>query len=92
MPLRSSGCSRSVRSVCSTRGRLFSPATMSAQRIWPDSIRPAATVSEFRKPRHAFETSKICAVAGNPILRWANDAVAGSSMSRLTAPWMKSST
>ena len=53
---------------------------------------PAAIVSALRNPRHAFETSKICVVGGSPILRCANEAVAGSSMSRLTALWMKSST
>ena len=53
---------------------------------------PAASVSALRNPRHALETSKICAVAGRPIFRCANEAVAGSSMSRLTAAWMKSST
>jgi hypothetical protein len=35
---------------------------------------------------------QICADGGSPIRRCANDAVAGSSMSRLTAAWMNSST
>ena len=78
--------------MCSTRGRPFSPAAIIAQVICPDSISPAATVIAFMKPRQALETSKIWAEAGSPISRWAKDAVAGSSMSRDTAAWMKSST
>ena len=78
--------------MCSTSGRPVSPATTIAQLIWPDSIRPAATVREFAKPRQALEMSKTCVLAGRPIRRWANEAVAGSSMSRDTAAWTNNST
>ena len=88
--LRSYVPESSVRTVSSTRGRPFSPAATRAARIWPLSIIEAATTTELRKPRHAFDTSKLWMDAGSPILRWANDAVAGSSMSRETAAWMKS--
>jgi hypothetical protein len=88
--LRSREPASSVRTVSSTSGRPFSPATISAARICPLSIMAPATTIEFRNPRHAFETSKTCAEAGSPILWWANEAEAGSSMSRDTAAWMKS--
>jgi hypothetical protein len=87
--LRSSGWSRSVRTVSSTRGRPFSPAAISAAPICPLSIMAAATVIALRKPRQALERSKICIPAGSPSWRWAKEALAGSSMSRETAAWMK---
>ncbi len=43
----------------------------------------------LRKPRHALDRSKIWVDGSSPILRCANAADAGSSMSRETAAWMK---
>jgi hypothetical protein len=65
--LRLKGRWTRVASVCSTRGRPFSPAATSAQRIWPDSIIAPATARPFKKPRQALDRSKICAVGGRPI-------------------------
>ena len=59
--------------------------------ICPDSIIAARIVRLFTKPRHALETSKICAAGLRPIFRWAKAAVAGSIMSRHTAACMNAS-
>src|SRR5689334_6929482 len=71
--------------VRSTRGRRFSPDTTIPHLICPASTIAPSVTRPFRKPRHAFERSKTWQLVPSPILWWANDAVAGSSMSRQTA-------